>query len=142
MVVKSIFAILGALCLLAGCTTIPFRYVIVDTRNPSGGPYTDVAKLSDTRQDVRWQIDGKVEQAGMFRVKYHPLYTTKRCVVVEGSIVSGEKKKYPVILDTGASQALFVKGIHVLENKLLILRPGSGQVYCGVMFRILRASEI
>jgi hypothetical protein len=114
---NSLFAILVVLCLLAGCTTSPFRYAIVDTPNLSNRPNTEISKLSDIRQNLCWQIDDKVEQTGTFRVKYHPSYNTKRCVVVEGSIADG-KKKYPVVLDTGASQGVFVNDIHVRENNL------------------------
>jgi hypothetical protein len=125
---NSIFAILVVLCFLSGCTTSPSRYAIIDTPNLSNGTNTEIAKLSDTPQNLHWQIDDKVEQIGTFRVKYHPSYNTKRCVVVEGSIADG-KKKYPVVLDTGASQGVFVNDIHVRENNLPVLRPSSGQVY-------------
>jgi len=109
--------ILSVLFLLAGCTTSPFRYAIVDTPNLSNGSNTEIANISDTRNNLHWQIDEKVEQTAILRVKYHPSYNTKRCIVVEGSIVDC-KKKYPVVLDTGASQGVFVNDIHVRENKL------------------------
>ncbi len=116
---KKLSPLLAVLCLLAGCTSSFFRYVIVDTSTPSGGQYTEIAKLSDSRQSLSWQIDSKVEKTGTFRVKYHPLSATKHCIVVEGSIADNNKK-YPVVLDTGASQGVFVNDIHVLENKLSI----------------------
>ncbi len=50
------------------------------------------------------------------RIKYHSSYWANRWMVVEGKIDSG--RKYPVILDTGASVALFVNDIHIIENKL------------------------
>jgi hypothetical protein len=40
-------------------------------------------------------------------------------MVVDGSIQKGSSH-YPVVLDTGASQAMFVKGVHVLDNDLSI----------------------
>jgi hypothetical protein len=64
------------------------------------------------------QIDRNIEQQGPFKIKYHPSYYVKRWMVVEGSLDNG--RKYPVILDTGASVDLFVNDIHVMENKLTI----------------------
>lgn len=113
------YIILLALCLLAGCAASPFRYVIVDSPALSNVSLAEIAKISDTKQNLYWQFDGQPKQAGTFRVKYHPAYGTRRCVVVEGSI-AGSKKKYPVVLDTGASQGVFVNDIHVFENKLPI----------------------
>jgi hypothetical protein len=54
----------------------------------------------------------------LFRIKYHPSYSVNHWMVVEGSLASG--RKYPVILDTGASVGLFVNDIHIMENKLAI----------------------
>lgn len=50
----------------------------------------------------------RIEQQQISRIKYHNLWNTARFMVVEGSF-EGSSKKYPVILDTGASQALFIK---------------------------------
>jgi hypothetical protein len=67
-----------------------------------------------------------------FRIKYHPSYSANRWMVVEGSLAGGRdshfakssqngaQRKYPIILDTGASVGLFVNDIHILENKLAI----------------------
>jgi hypothetical protein len=63
-------------------------------------------------------VDGYRGQQGPFRIKYHPSYNVNRWMVVEGSL--GKEKKYPVILDTGASVGLFVNDIHIIENKLAI----------------------
>ncbi len=124
--------ILSVLCLLAGCTTSPFQYAIVDTPNLSNGSNAEIANISGIRQNLHWQIDSEFEQAGTFlrqaqdgersqtiRVKYHPSYSTKHCIVVEGEI-GDNKKKYPVVLDTGASQGVFVNDIHVRENNLSV----------------------
>jgi hypothetical protein len=113
-----LFIILGIL-LLAGCATFPFQYVIVDSPALSDKPYAEIAKISDTNKNLFWQVDDKDKLPSSFRVKYHPLYNTKHCIIVEGSISNGNKK-YPIVLDTGASQGLFVNDIHVLENRLLI----------------------
>jgi hypothetical protein len=113
------YTILVVLCFLAGCATFPFRYVIVDSPALYDHTGKEIAQISDNQQNLRWQINNTSELPGAFRVKYHPAYSTKRCIVVEGSIAGG-KKKYPVVLDTGASQGVFVNDIHVLENKLPI----------------------
>ena len=65
-----------------------------------------------------WGFDSYTEQQGPFRIKYHPSYNKNRWMVVEGSL--GKERKYPVILDTGASLGLFVNDIHIIENKLTI----------------------
>jgi len=39
-------------------------------------------------------------------------------MVVEGELDNG--RRYPVVLDTGASAGLFVTDIHIMENKLAI----------------------
>jgi hypothetical protein len=119
MMKNLLYSIPGILFLLAGCGELPFRYVIVDTPALSDGPYTEMNWISYSQQHLHWQIDDQAEQHAAFRVKYHPFYTTKHCIVVEGSIADS-KKKYPVVLDTGASQAVFVNDIHVLENKLSV----------------------
>jgi len=58
------------------------------------------------------------------RIKYHSSYSANHWMVVEGRLDSG--RKYPVILDTGASVALFVNDIHIMENKLAISPINSG----------------
>ncbi len=58
------------------------------------------------------------------RIKYHSSYSENRWMVVEGQIGSG--RKYPVILDTGASVALFVNDIHIIANRLPINPVESG----------------
>ena len=64
------------------------------------------------------QIDGNTRQADPCRIKYHSSYSANRWMAVEGKLGNGGK--YPVVLDTGASIALFVNDIHILENKLAI----------------------
>ena len=112
-----LYTIPGLLFLLTGCTAFPLQYILVDAPHISAEPYTEVT-MSDSRQNLHWQIDSKFEQADTFCVKYHPISATKHCVVVEGCI-SDNEKKYPVVLDTGASQGVFVNDIHARENKLL-----------------------
>ena len=132
VVTRFLPSVLVILHLVGGCSIYPARYVLVNSaelgsrgdvplinRNDSVCS-TQIAEASATRKALRRQIHGTIEQAGTLRVKYHPLYATNRCMVVEGSI-GGSKRKYPVLLDTGASQGVLVNDIHVLENKLPIL---------------------
>jgi len=64
------------------------------------------------------QIEGDTEQRDPCRIKYHSSYSLNRWMAVEGRLSNG--RKYPVVLDTGASIALFVNDIHIMENKLAI----------------------
>jgi hypothetical protein len=117
-----VYIILSVLFLTSGCALYPLRYILVDNHNLASERHTEIVKLNDNHQNLSWQIDSKSEPlsaGGTFHVKYHPSYGTKRCIVIEGSI-AGNKKKYPIVLDTGASQGVFVNDIHVLENNLLI----------------------
>ena len=115
----------------AGCSIYPPGYMAVNTESlanrpdirlidPNDGPYSiEVTLRDDGGRDYSWEINSRIEQAKPCRVKYHRLYSTSRFMVVEGRIGDGGKK-YPVVLDTGASQSIFVKDTHVLDNKLPI----------------------
>ncbi len=86
--------------------------------DPNNGTYSiEVFERSDGTVDYSWDIDSRIEQAETCRVKYHNLWNTARFMVIEGSIGS---RQYPVILDTGASQAVFVKNKHIKDNKLSV----------------------
>ncbi|MBL7184806.1 MAG: hypothetical protein ISS70_00650 [Phycisphaerae bacterium] len=91
--------------------------------DPANRTYWAKDIYSGNRDSTR-QIDGNTEQHDPFRIKYHPSYSANRWMAVEGSLGNG--RKYPVILDTGASIALFVNDIHVMENKLAISPINSG----------------
>ncbi len=67
---------------------------------------------------VSSQIGQATKQQDPWRIKYHSSYSTNRWMAVEGKLGNG--KKYPVVLDTGASIGLFVNDIHIKENKLPI----------------------
>jgi hypothetical protein len=69
-----------------------------------------------------------------FRIKYHPSYSVNRWMAVEGSLAGD--RKYPVILDTGASVGLFVNDIHIMENKLAIspFKRGEDSVGSGMCY--------
>jgi hypothetical protein len=88
--------------------------------DPNNGPYSiEVIIRDDGGREYSWEINSRIEQTQTCRIKYHKLYSANRFVVVEGRIRNGGKK-YPVVLDTGASQAIFVKDTHILDNKLSI----------------------
>jgi hypothetical protein len=111
----------------AGCSVCPHSLAeSLENRediyliDPNNGPYSiEVTLRDDGRQEYSWEINSRIEQTNSCRIKYHKLYSTNRFVVVEGRIGNGGKK-YPVVLDTGASQAIFVKDTHILDNKLSI----------------------
>ena len=127
------------LCLQGGCLLYPLRYTVVNTKNledradvhlmdPNGGPYLiKVARSNSGMKGFWWTIDGRIEQQKPCRVQYHKLYAANHFMVVEGRIGNG-KKRYPIILDTGASQPIFVKDIHVLDNKLPIYPIGTNDI--------------
>jgi hypothetical protein len=144
---KRLLVVLLALGLgtMAGCSICPLGCMAVNTESlenradirlidPNDGPYSiEVTLRDDGRRDYSWEINSRIEQTQSCRVKYHRLYSTNRFMVVEGRIrlrVNAEAasaealgnggKKYPVVLDTGASQAIFVKDTHILDNKLSI----------------------
>ena len=71
----------------------------------------------ENNTDPLWKINGQIQQQKTCRIKYHPSYFTSRFMVVEGKIGT-EHNKYPIILDTGASQSVFVTDTHVIRNKL------------------------
>jgi hypothetical protein len=122
----------------AGCSIYPADYMAVNTEslanrpdirliNPNDGPYSiEVTLRDDGRRDYSWEINSRIEQTEPCQIKYHKLYSTNRFMVVEGRIGNGGKT-YPVVLDTGASQAIFVKDTHVLDNKLPIYPMQTGK---------------
>ena len=83
---------------LLGCSGLPVQSA-ADNENPAAG------------------IEGHIVQADTMHIKYHNLWSTARFMVVEGGF-SGSTKKYPVVLDTGASRSVFVKESHVRQNQL------------------------
>jgi hypothetical protein len=117
---------------IAGCSINPPGSMAVNTKslenradirliNPNDGPYSiKVIPRNDGGRDYSWEIDSQIEQAKPCRVKYHRLYATSHFMVVEGRVNGDGGRKYPVVLDTGASQSIFVKDTHVLDNKLPI----------------------
>jgi len=101
------------LLLAAGCSVQPVQMVV--TNNPQSGK-----ALTATDQNQIPELDKDIQYGNLCRVKYHPAHTKNHPVVIEGTL--GKGKKYPVILDTGASVGLFVNDIHIKENNL-VTRP-------------------
>ena len=86
----------------------------------NSGPYSiEAIGRPDGATDYFWEIDSSIQQSAPCRVLYHRLYATNRFMVVEGRIGKAGPS-YPVVLDTGASQPMFVRAGHVLENGLPI----------------------
>jgi len=110
-----------------GCSLHPVRTVVVSAGRLQ--ERADVPRLGDD-----WGSEGQMAQAAqgrsICRVKYHPSYRQNRWMVVEGTL--GEDRTYPVVLDTGASPALFVNDIHVVDNGLAIHPLDAGGTSSGV----------
>ena len=128
-ILSSLFSLL--LCLQSGCSIGPTLYVTADSASPKEP--TDVRLMrSDNRPDMIEVTQGdygsldfirqtadQMDQKKICRIKYHKLYHKNRYIVIEGGIgIHGSR--YPVVLDTGASQPIFLNVSHVLENKLPI----------------------
>jgi len=131
VMLNALFSLL--LCIQTGCSIYIAPGGKLENRadiellDPNDGPYSiEVIQRSNGLSDYIWEIESKIELENKCRVKYHNLYSTMRSVVVRGEIVSGNRK-YPVLLDTGASQAIFVEVKHILENKLSIYPMKTGR---------------
>jgi hypothetical protein len=120
------------LYLPAGCSIHPIRTVVVNGNGLQERADIPLVKVNDgapTAEQVgstSWNYSGRIhediQRGNRCRVKYHPSHAQYKWVVVEGKIGNG--RKYPVILDTGASSALFVNDTHIVENKLAISPSG------------------
>lgn len=132
MRVRTLISLIGLLLFLSsGCSMGPAVYVTADGVNhkePSGvrlmrsdnktesfdGSLKDYLSF-----DFTWQADNCMDQNDVFRIKYHKQYYKNHYIVVEGRI-GRQGNRYPVVLDTGASQPIFLNMTHVLDNKLPI----------------------
>jgi hypothetical protein len=132
MRVRILISLIGLLLFLpSGCSIGPAVYMTADGinhREPSGvrlmpsGNRADLfaGSLKDyMSQDFTWQADNRMDQNEVCRIKYHKQYYKNRYIVVEGRI-GRRGNRYPVVLDTGASQPIFLNMTHVLDNKLPI----------------------
>lgn len=119
------------LCLQLGCSAEHIRFrtrsgsslkdrpsgLLMDANNT---PFLiELIERPDGSLDFVRQISGRIVQKETCRAEYHKLYSTNHFIVVEGQIGKAEAK-YPIVLDTGASQPVFVKVGHVLDNRLPI----------------------
>lgn len=123
--------IIVLLSLETGCSIGPVLYVSEDNKTitelpdersmrSDNEPAFVIKSLHDYMNlDISWKADACVDQNDISRIKYHKQYYKSRYIVVEGRIgLMGSR--YPVVLDTGASQPVFLNVSHVLDNKLLI----------------------
>jgi len=113
----------------SGCSIGPVVHVTTD--NTSLKEPDDIRLMhSDNRSDLMigsledfvsfdflWKADDQSDQNNIHRIKYHKQYYKNHYVVVEGKI-GLHANRYPVVLDTGASQPIFLNISHVLDNKL------------------------
>ena len=116
---KTLFFILLSLFLLSqtGCSVRPLSVVMVDGGLGGGtAPQTPLNEpaYSQNIAGASWQQDG-TEQLTHCRVKYYPYQGSSVCSIVEGVL---KNRTYPVILDTGASAAVFLNDMHIRENNL------------------------
>lgn len=117
-------------CLSSGCSIHPVQMVVVNGERLEDRADIRLIKPNDEGHSVEdisngnWNNGGRLSedrgQGIRCLVRYHPSYSQNHWMVVEGTVGSG--RKYPVVLDTGASPALFVNDIHIMENNLAI-RP-------------------
>ena len=112
-------------CLLTGCSVHPVRVVVGGKSVRDRADIPLIQPNRDGYEDIdngNWndggQIANNVKREVPYRGKYHPSYAMNHWMVVEGTLDNG--RRYPVVLDTGASAGLFVSDIHIIENKLAI----------------------
>jgi predicted aspartyl protease len=83
-------------------------------------PYSvEVIERVDGTKDYFWEIDSHIEQGEDTIIKYHPTNKQYKFAVIEGSF-GPDGRKYPVVVDTGASQAVLVKDVHIRQNNLKV----------------------
>jgi len=113
-------------CILSGCTLSPSQVTIVTSNSLRENPDIRIIKpgdeifaaMNDTKWQYRAETNSNFQPTANFHVKYHPSYADKRWMVIQGMLENGNE--YPVVLDTGASQHLFVNDIHIRQNNLAI----------------------
>ena len=111
------------LCLQTGCSTFPtdtFKNKIGESAWIDSCPERDDSDSAPIQQaynsDFLLKKNGLIiSDAKPCKIKYHKLNCKDRNIVVESQIGSN---KYPAVLDTGASQAIFFDAALVKKNKL------------------------
>jgi hypothetical protein len=120
--------ITGFVCSLlliqVGCSIHPAGYSTSGNNSllpkSADWPYSvEAVERSDGMVDYFWEIDSFIEQNDKVSLKYHDIHSSHKFAVVEGSM-GPNGRKYPVVVDTGASQPLLVKQVHVRENNLRV----------------------
>ncbi len=101
----------------AGCSVQPVQTAIMNNPQVSKVSTSIEQKPIEESDRMPSALDKDIKYGNLCRVKYHPLYSKNHPVVVEGKL--NNDRKYPVILDTGATPALFVNDIHINENNLV-----------------------
>jgi hypothetical protein len=120
-ITKYVVGLAGLLSvLLTGCSGFPIGTAIIESNKLFSR--ADIPLYSQETYQAGFGL-AQVWQPDRFRVKYHPSFGQNRWMVVEGKLENG--KSYPLVLDTGATPALFVTDVHITENKLPIY-PFSG----------------
>jgi hypothetical protein len=128
------------LFLLAGCSEVSLSHKI-SVESLQDTPYQiERIDRDDGSVDYWWDIDSRIEQAGVCSVKYHDSWSTAGFMVVEGTI-NDNPTKYPVIIDTGASQAIFVRKTHIRDNHLTVL-PLTNNRSDGCVLGLLHLSKL
>lgn len=129
---KLLSTILGLyLCFHSGCSIQPLRLVVINGTNLQGNQDIPLVKQTQPQYSIKVPNIPSSQQTGLdannkpcYRLKYHPSTRLNHWIAVEGRLPNGNS--YPVVLDTGASVALFVNDIHILENKLPITPSRKG----------------
>jgi hypothetical protein len=106
----------------AGCTQHPAGYATAPGVIPKSAdwPYSvEVIERPNGTKDYFWEIDSHIEQGEDTTIKYHQMHKKYKFAVIEGSF-GLDGRKYPVVVDTGASQPLLVKQVHVRQNNLRV----------------------
>jgi hypothetical protein len=111
--ITSILILLSILSFYSGCSYSTDNRITGNLHTYSVKGLQD----NDTIPDSWWEIEGRIEQEKLCRVKFHNLYNRNFYMVVEGR-VGHTSKKYPVILDTGASQSIIVEEAHISAHNL------------------------
>lgn len=105
----------------AGCSVHPAGFAASNIITKSADwPYSvEVIERPDGTKDYFWEIESHIEQGDYTTIQYHPMKEKYKFAVIEGSF-GQDGRKYPVVLDTGASQAVLVKNVHVRQNNLQV----------------------
>ncbi len=117
-----VFAVGGLLSIMpSGCSVHPAGFAATNLMTKSADwPYSvEVIERPDGTKDYYWEIESHIEQSERTSIKYHQMNKQYKFAVVEGSF-GQDGRKYPVVVDTGASQPVLVKNVHVRQNNLRV----------------------